>query len=109
MKLDVDVRAMTSQRLVDGVVDDLPQAVDQAARVGGPDVHARALADGLQTLQDQQVPGVVGVRLELAVAAGVERLGHLPRLPAARDTHPTVPGATRRDPPVTVPAFVRAV
>ena len=34
---------------------------------------------GLSTLEDQQVAGGVGVGLELAVAAGVERLGHVER------------------------------
>ena len=58
---DVDPGAVAGQRLVDGVVDDLPQAVHQPAGVGGADVHARALADGLEPLEDEQVLGVVGV------------------------------------------------
>jgi hypothetical protein len=35
--------------------------VHQAAGVGGADVHARALADRLEPLEDEQVLGVVGV------------------------------------------------
>ncbi len=54
-RIDVDPRAVPGQRLVDGVVDDLPQAVHQPAGVGGPDVHARPLAHRLQALEDQQV------------------------------------------------------
>ncbi len=57
----VDLAAVTRQRLVDRVVDDLPQAVHQSAGVGGPDVHARPLADGLEPLENEQVLGVVGV------------------------------------------------
>ena len=83
-QIDLDPGAVAAQRLVDGVVDDLPQAVDQPPGVGGPDVHARPLADRLQTLQYQEVPGGIGVRLELAVAAGVQGLGHRSRLPAGR-------------------------
>ena len=49
------------QRLVDAVVDDLPQAVHEPAGVGGADVHARALADRLEPLEDEEVGGVVGV------------------------------------------------
>ena len=58
---DVDVVAVPGERLVDGVVDDLPEAVHEAAGVGGADVHARALADRLEALEDLQVAGgVVG-------------------------------------------------
>ena len=49
---DQDLTTESAQRLVDGIVDDLPQAVHETAGVGRPDVHRRALADGLQTLQD---------------------------------------------------------
>ena len=76
VQVDLDPGAVPAQRLVDRVVDDLPDAVHQAAGVGRADVHARPLADRLQTLQDQQVARGVRVRLELAVAAGVQGLGH---------------------------------
>ncbi|MDH6587773.1 hypothetical protein M2161_006879 [Streptomyces sp. SAI-133] len=57
----LDVVAVPPQGLVDGVVDDLPQTVHQATAVGRSDVHARALAYGLEPLEDEQVPrGVVG-------------------------------------------------
>ena len=49
------------QRLVDPVVDDLPQALHQTAGVGGADVHARPLAHRLEPLEDEEVSGVVGV------------------------------------------------
>ena len=62
----VDPRAVSGQRLVHPVVEDLPQAVLQAAAIGGPDVHAGALAHRVQALQHRQVPG--GVR---AVTSGV--------------------------------------
>ncbi len=47
------------QRLVDGVVDDLVDEVVQAHDAGRADVHARALANGLQALEDGDVLCVV--------------------------------------------------
>ena len=58
---DLDAVGDAGQRLVDAVVDDLPQAVHQPAGVGRADVHARALADRLETLEDEEVCRVVGV------------------------------------------------
>jgi hypothetical protein len=44
---------MTRQRFVDRVVDDFVDHVMQArAVVGIADIHARALADGVESLQD---------------------------------------------------------
>jgi hypothetical protein len=57
----VHAGAVTGERLVDRVVDDLPEAVHQPAGVGGADVHARSLADRLEPLEDEEVLGVVGV------------------------------------------------
>ena len=56
---DLDVVAVPTERLVDGVVDDLPQAVHEAARVGGADVHAGTLADRLEPLEHLEVVGGV--------------------------------------------------
>ncbi len=57
---DLDVGADPGEGLVDGVVDDLPEAVHEAALVGGADVHARALAHRLESLEDLEVArGVV--------------------------------------------------
>ena len=73
---DVDPVAVAGERLVDGVVDDLPQAVHEAAGVGGADVHARALADRLEPLEHRQVLGGVAAtpgragRLASSAAAG---------------------------------------
>src|SRR5690606_3275516 len=47
------------QGLVAGVVDDLPDAVHQAAGVGGPDVHGGSFADRLEALEHQQMAGLV--------------------------------------------------
>ena len=63
---DLDVVAVAGQGLVDGVVDDLVHQVVQAALAGGADVHAGALADGLETLEHRDRAGVVA-----AVAVGV--------------------------------------
>ena len=49
---DLDLGAEARHGLVDGVVDDLPHQVVQAAGACGTDVHARALADSLKTLED---------------------------------------------------------
>ena len=59
---DVDAGAVAGHRLVDGVVDDLPDQVVQALQAGGADVHARALADRVEALEDLDVLGVVGRR-----------------------------------------------
>ena len=48
---DVDGVAVAGQRLVDGVVDDLVDEVVQAALTGRADVHAGALAHGLEALE----------------------------------------------------------
>src|SRR5271165_3414005 len=57
----LDPGAVPGQRLVHGVVEDLTEAVLKPAAVGRPDVHAGALADRLQALEDRQVPGGVSV------------------------------------------------
>ena len=49
---DGDIRAVTRQRLVNGVVHNLIDQVMQARFTGGADVHARALPHGLQALQN---------------------------------------------------------
>src|SRR5918998_5668724 len=47
-----DLRAVPGQRLVDGVVHDLPHEVVEAPRARRADVHARAALDRLQPLED---------------------------------------------------------
>src|SRR6185436_16143260 len=59
MDRDVDLRGVAGQGLVDGVVDHLVDEVMQTAHAGRPDVHAGALADGLETLEDGDVLSVV--------------------------------------------------
>ena len=58
---DLDLGAVSGERLVHRVVEDLPEAVLQAPAVGRADVHAWPLADGLQAFEDRQVPRRVGV------------------------------------------------
>ena len=60
---DLDPIAVAGQSLVDGVVDDLPHEVVQAAFAGRPDVHARALANCLEALEDGDGRGVVDAAL----------------------------------------------
>ena len=59
MQDDLDVVAEAGEGLVDGVVDDLPEAVHEPAGVGGADVHAGAFADGLKAFQHGEMPGGV--------------------------------------------------
>ena len=68
---DVDGVAVAGERLVDGVVDDLVDEVVQAALAGGADVHAGALADGLETFEDGDVARVVGHGWVALAASGV--------------------------------------
>ncbi len=55
VELDLDPVAVPRERLVDAVVHDLPEAVHEPATVGGPDVHAGSLANGLEALKHRQV------------------------------------------------------
>ena len=57
--MTVDRVAVAGERLVDRVVDDLVDEVVQAAHAGRADVHAGALADRLEALEDGDVLGVV--------------------------------------------------
>src|SRR5215218_1418744 len=61
MQGDADRVAVTRDRLVDGVVDDLVDEVMEAAGPGRSDVHPRAPADGLEALEDSDVLGAVAV------------------------------------------------
>ena len=56
---DDDLVGEPSHGLVDGVVDDLVDEVVQTASAGGADVHAGALADRFEPLEDLDVAGVV--------------------------------------------------
>ncbi len=46
-----DVVAGSRKSLIDGIVDDLPQAVHQALAVGRADVHARTFAHRIQAFE----------------------------------------------------------
>ena len=69
---DRDARAEARHRLVDGVVDDLPDEVVETRQTGGSDVHSRPFADGIETFQNLDVFGavvgcwLVGVRRHVA-------------------------------------------
>ena len=113
---DLDPVTVAAQGLVDGVVDDLPQAVHEAPGVGGADVHAGALADRLEALEDLEVVG--GVLGRGLARRGLLRSGRRHAMQASRragrtpagapselggagpahdgDPAPTVPGVTER-------------
>ena len=61
MEDDLDVIAVTAERLVDGVVDGLVDEVVQTVGARVADVHGRALADGLEALQYLDVACCVAV------------------------------------------------
>ena len=71
---DPDGVAVAGQRLVDGVVDDLPHHVVQAALAGGADVHTGALADRLEALENGDGAAGVGV---LGGAVGLRSSDHV--------------------------------
>ena len=52
---DRDARAEARHRLVDSVVDDLPDQVVEARQTGGPDVHSRPFSDRIETFQNLDV------------------------------------------------------
>jgi hypothetical protein len=58
---DVYAVGLTGQRLVDGVVDHLPDQVVQSLGTGVADVHGRTPAHGVQSFQDLDGAGVVAV------------------------------------------------
>ena len=64
---DADLGAVAAERLVDGVVDDLPEAVHEPAGVGRADVHAGALAHRLEALEHGEMAGgIVGAHVDKA-------------------------------------------
>ena len=52
---DGDVRGVAVHRLVDGVVEDLPDEMVQPGGADAADVHAGTLADGLEPFEDGDV------------------------------------------------------
>ena len=52
-QLDGNLVGVAGHGLIDGVINDLPNEVVQAARTGRTNVHAGALTDGLEALQDR--------------------------------------------------------
>ncbi|MNS92966.1 hypothetical protein D3C72_1271160 [compost metagenome] len=87
---DVDMGAEAGQRLVDRVVDHLVHQVVKALLTGAADVHARALADGLEALEHLNLFGTISAR-----HAGVEVRGlHVhptERLRCVHALHPFLP------------------
>jgi hypothetical protein len=55
--------AVTSERLIDCVIDDLIDEVVEAAFTGRADIHTRALADRLEALEDGDRRGVIALLL----------------------------------------------
>ncbi len=81
---DLDRRAVAGQRLIDRVVDDLPQAVHQTAGIRRSDVHSGALAHSLQALEHlQMMGGVLGGHNRSDYAASTGSTGSHAALGAA--------------------------
>jgi hypothetical protein len=55
VKDDLDAVVPAREGLVDGVVDDLVDQVMKSSRPGRADVHAGALTNGLQALENRDV------------------------------------------------------
>jgi hypothetical protein len=63
-QVHIDAVGVARHRLVDGVVDHLPDEVVQPGEAGRADVHPRPFADGIEALEDLDVLGaVVGLGL----------------------------------------------
>ena len=76
---DLDAVAVAGEVLVDRVVQHLEDAVVEAALVGVADIHAGALADGLETFEFVDLGGIVlllGGDLGGGLLGLVRRLGH---------------------------------
>jgi hypothetical protein len=67
---DRDGVAEAGERLVDGVVDDLVDQVVQTPGTGRTDVHARALAHGLEPLEHLDVVCAVALVVVLLLIGG---------------------------------------
>jgi len=111
----VDVRAVAGQRLVDGVVHDLPHQLMQAGVIGRADVHARTLADRLEALEHGDARSVIllvlcrwrglvlfcriqGSLLERVNRRPLPRLSALPRQPRSGFARPRTVSRTPRKP-----------
>src|SRR5688572_28954974 len=86
---DVDLVRVPGQRLVDGVVDDLPDHVVQAALTGGADVHTGALANRIEALENGDGATGVGV---LRGSVGLRSSDHVG--PSFRATGTPLPAST---------------
>jgi len=68
---DGDLGGVAGQRFVDAVIDRFVHHVMQAgAVIGVADIHARALADGIEALEDLDRVGAVFGRIGTDVAGG---------------------------------------
>ena len=76
---DLDAGAIAGEVFVDRVVQNLENAVVETALVGVADIHAGALADGLETFEFVDLCGIVlllGGDLGLGLLGLVRSLGH---------------------------------
>jgi hypothetical protein len=80
----VDALGVTVDRLVDRVIDDLPEQVMIAARVDPADVHRRTLAHRLEALEHLDVLGGIGGH----DGSSAERLGTSGTSSTTRDSDP---------------------
>ena len=59
MQCDDDLVAVFGQMFVDAVIDDFPQQMMQAARVGPADIHRRPLANMFEPFEDFDIFGCI--------------------------------------------------
>src|SRR5688572_10083305 len=72
-QLHLDGRGVAVDDLVDGVVQDLPDQMMEAAGVHAADVHRRPAPDRIEALQDGDVLRLVAARAGPSGSAGGER------------------------------------
>jgi hypothetical protein len=58
---DPDIFAVPREMLIDGVIDDLKDAVVQTALIGVTDIHSGAETDGAEPFQMLDLFGTVGL------------------------------------------------
>ena len=75
VQLDLDAVGMARHRLAHGVVEHLGHQVMQRPLVGAADIHARPLADRLETFENLDIGGAIGLR-RVVVAEEIGGMHH---------------------------------
>ena len=60
MHIHEDMLRMSCHRLIDRVIDDLPDEMVETLFIGLTDIHSWSFSDGLESFEDLDLTGVVG-------------------------------------------------